>query len=142
MKLEDKCAHCDQPFGDHLVHNSKCPTGDTYFFFAPPGPPLGQCPEWCELPPGHDWEDEWKEGVIRYHKLTRPVGEGEYHHNILIEEVEQAQSDGTIKRQRWLVLDVESPTNLDMYDAMLAVDIQRQLLNLAMRDWPHEGDVL
>lgn len=104
-------------------------------------PPPGPCPEWCELPPGHLWEDEWIDGVIRYHKVTRVVAENRYH-NIQIEEVEQAlRGGGGTKRQRWLVLDVEAPTSWDMPEAMLGVDIMRTLLNIAMADWPHEGDV-
>jgi hypothetical protein len=105
-----------------------------------PDPPVGPCPEWCELQPGHGWEDEWLDGVVRYHKMTRSVAENRYH-NIQIEEVEQALRDGTTKRQRWLVLDVEAPTNWDMYEAMLGVDIMRTLLTKAMADWPHEGEV-
>lgn len=74
-----------------------------------PDPPLTDCPSWCEKPAGHDWEDLWRDGLIRYHGWWRTVGSSRRDHKIGVEEIEQHTKDGT-KRQRNVVLDVEAPT--------------------------------
>lgn len=79
-------------------------------------PPLGWCPTWCELFPGHGWEDLWLNGPIRIHHWHRHIGA----HQIAVEETEQMTPTGRV-RQRQVVLDVESPTHLDIPTAFIAI---------------------
>lgn len=81
----------------------------------PNDPPLSRCPEWCEKPAGHDWEDEWRDGVIRYHVRTWMINK---YHSIRVEEVEQVTRDGDRRRQREVCLDVEAPTSWDLATAV------------------------
>lgn len=37
---------------------------------SPTDPPLGLCPDWCEKPADHGWQDEWPDGPIREHLCT------------------------------------------------------------------------
>jgi hypothetical protein len=71
-------------------------------------PPLTDCPPWCQKPAGHDWEDEWANGLIRYHEWRQQVGDCKYH-QIGVDEIEQHTADGTA-RMREVLLDAESPT--------------------------------
>jgi hypothetical protein len=96
-------------------------------------PPLGKCPPWCEKPEGHDWEDQWLNGLIRQHTYFREVGP---YHRIGIAETEQENG----QRTRELVLDVESPTNWDFDDAAKGVALINELMEMAKRGWP-DGEV-
>lgn len=88
-------------------------------------PPLGACPSWCELPAGHDWEDNWRDGLIRYHSMrikveSHPCGPDHAHdHEIGVDEIEQwVIADNVRARQRQIVLDLEAPTNLTVSEAI------------------------
>ena len=107
-------------------------------------PPVGDCPEWCEKPRGHDWEDLWLNGVIRYHtwrrQFTAECQPGCIHeHAIGVDEIEQHTPTGTV-RQRRVVLDVESPTDLDVPTAQRAVEILQEAIALAADGLP-DGQV-
>jgi hypothetical protein len=95
-------------------------------------PPLGECPSWCQKPAGHDWEDEWREGLVRYHTYRQEVSE---HHRIGLDEIEQAAPGGS-RRMREVVLDVESPTTWDMATALKAHTIFCAVMVMAIQDWP------
>jgi hypothetical protein len=100
-----------------------------------PDPPLGKCPAWCEKPEGHDWEDQWRDGLIRQHTYFVEVG-GDRYHRIGIQETEQE----TGQRTRELVLDVEAPTNWGFMKASEGVRIINELMALAILGWP-DGEV-
>jgi hypothetical protein len=35
--------------------------------------PPPACPAWCERPAGHDWDDEWSHGSVRWHIRSQPL---------------------------------------------------------------------
>lgn len=76
--------------------------------------PSSGCPEWCEQPAGHRWDDEWLHGPVRVHTWRRPVAD---HQHIEVREIEQLSAGGRIVRQREIVLDVEAPTQWDLTTA-------------------------
>ena len=100
-------------------------------------PPLGPCPSWCQKTPGHGWEDEWRDGLVREHTFFREVG-GDKYHKIGIHEWEQAAPEG-IRRQRELVLDVEAPTNWGLSAALEGQVIYAEIMKVAVPDWPLGG---
>lgn len=93
---------------------------------APTDPPLTECPPWCQQPTGHAWEDEWVNGLIRYHTWRRSIespcagSDHIHHHEIGIDEIEQATTDGTA-RLRQVILDVEAPTEWSIDTALVGV---------------------
>lgn len=110
----------------------------TFGPFTEVDPPLTDCPPWCEKPAGHDWEDLWANGLIRYHLWTRRVNE---HHAIMVEEVEQITPNGRV-RQRNVVLDVESPTEWDLTTARHGVQLLCEAIALCNRyQTPEDGEV-
>jgi hypothetical protein len=99
-------------------------------------PPLGRCPRWCEKPEGHDWEDEWQNGPVRYHTYRIEVTR---YHKIGIDEVEQWTPEGRV-RMREVILDVESPTSWDKMTAVAGFGALSGVMAVALADWP-EGEV-
>lgn len=101
----------------------------------PTSPPLGPCPPWCEKSAGHDWEDEWLNGPIRFHTWTRTIAQPHPHRGdqIRIEEAEQYGADGAT-RQRTIVLDVQAPTEWDLTTAEIAKDLLAEAVALARGD--------
>jgi hypothetical protein len=103
-------------------------------------PPLTDCPSWCEKPAGHDWEDQWTNGLIRYHSMrihveTRSCSPTCIHgHEIGLDEVEQVRADGTTARLRQVVLDVESPTNLSPEEALHYAKAIVKATRISLRD--------
>ncbi len=77
------------------------------------------CPEWCELPHGHGWADEWLQGPVRFHTWRRAVTD---HQHIELREMEQ-MADGRVIRQVEIVLDVEAPTQWDLSTAEKGLDV-------------------
>lgn len=73
-------------------------------------PPLGPCPPWCQLPAGHDWEDQWKNGPIREHTWRKVLSQ---YHSMELREYEQHTDNGPVRMQE-VMLNVESPTQLDV----------------------------
>ena len=72
---------------------------------------MSQCPQWCERPAEHGWDDEWCDGPVRFH--TRRIAIGE-HHQIDVREIEQSVSgQPRVIRQREIVLDVEPAMDVD-----------------------------
>jgi hypothetical protein len=100
-------------------------------------PPLSPCPTWCEKESGHDWEDMWRDGLIRNHTMRRVVSK---YHQIGIDEIEQVTTEGVTVRQREVVLDVESPTQWDRKTAMCGYVVLTEVMAMANVDWP-EGEV-
>jgi hypothetical protein len=100
-------------------------------------PPLGDCPSWCEKPAGHDWEDVWLHGHIRFHTWTRPISSPRHRRGdeIRVEESEQHTDDG-VARWRTVVLDVEAPTEWDVDTAEKARDLLTEATALVRIDAP------
>lgn len=94
-------------------------------------PPVGECPAWCELPAGHEWEDRWRDGLIRCHTYFRDV-EGTKYQRIGIQEYEGENG----QRMREVVLDVECPTNWDKATATKGLALITDVIALALPDWP------
>ena len=92
-------------------------------------PPLTDCPPWCEKPAGHDWEDLWRDGLIRYHGWWRNVDSSRFH-KIGVEEIEQHTCDGT-RRQRNVVLDVEAPTEWSINVAIEGMAVIAEAISIA-----------
>lgn len=103
----------------------------------PVNPPLGSCPSWCEKPAGHDWEDVWTHGPIRFHTWTRAITAPHGHRGdeIRVEEAEQHTETGVVRR-RTVVLDVEAPTEWDLHTAEKASGLLTQAIGLARLDPP------
>lgn len=98
-------------------------------------PPLGPCPDWCEKPVHHDWEDEWLNGPVRVHVWARTVTDHDQLRgdHIRIEENEQHTEDGVVRR-RTIVVDVEAPTEWDLTTAAGARDVLGDAITLAAAD--------
>ena len=106
--------------------------------FTEVDPPLTPCPPWCQKPADHDWEDLWRNGLIRYHTWRSAVNE---HHAIGVEEVEQHTPNGTV-RLREIVLDVEAPTSWDLSTARKAFRIFGEAIDILNRyQTPEDGQV-
>lgn len=80
---------------------------------------LSVCPDWCELPPGHEWDDEWHQGPVRFHTWRRTVTDDQH---IEVREIEHLV-DGHTVRQLEIVLDAEAPTQWDLFTAEKALDV-------------------
>lgn len=99
----------------------------------------GQCPQWCEKPPGHPWEDVWTNGPVRVHTWTRTIGEtGD---EIRIEELEQQTPHGPTRR-RHIVLDVEAPTQWDIAAAEHALRLLTDAISVARPRSPENPDTV
>ncbi|CQD24550.1 hypothetical protein BN1232_06256 [Mycobacterium lentiflavum] len=90
-------------------------------------PPLGPCPVWCEKPAGHEWDDAWEAGPVRFHTRRRQITK---YQSITVEEVEQFTSQGPT-RQRDIVFDAQSPTPWDVPTARRAQRLLGQALAIA-----------
>lgn len=74
-------------------------------------PPLGDCPRWCELPDGHDWEDEWPEGPMREHRCT--VAEIDRYNTILVREYERHTTTGPVQ-SREISIELDTSVGWDI----------------------------
>lgn len=93
-------------------------------------PPLGQCPPWCEKPPGHEWDDAWQAGPVRFHTWRPQIAK---HQSVTVEEIEQFTSQGPT-RQRDILLDVQALTPWDIPTARRAQRLLGQALAIATGD--------
>lgn len=91
------------------------------------GPPLGQCPAWCEKPPGHEWDDAWQAGPVRFHTWRRQITT---HQAVTVEEIEQFTSQGPT-RQRDILFDVPRLIPWDIPTARRAHRLLAQALAIA-----------
>ncbi|OKH80189.1 hypothetical protein EB73_34065 [Mycobacterium sp. SWH-M3] len=91
-------------------------------------PTVGECPAWCELPEGHGWDDEWPQGLGRFHTWRRQIGE---HHAVEVREIEQQIVGADTIRTREVVLDVESPTQWDIATAEVGLAVLAEAVTLA-----------
>ncbi|MCX2931364.1 hypothetical protein ORI20_13855 [Mycobacterium sp. CVI_P3] len=106
-------------------------------FNAATDAPVTPCAWWCEKPAGHDWEDLWSNGFIRYHRWHCDVAP---YHAIAVEEIEQHSRAGTI-RERHVVLDVEAPTDWDVETAERGAFALSWAIWLAKQDVVDAGEV-
>ena len=102
-----------------------------------PEHPVGVCPHWCELPNGHEWEDVWREGPVRFHTWTRLIisPAGRCADELRIEESEQHHTQGVARRLS-IVLDVEAPTEWDLPTAQHAYALLGHAISLATSESP------
>jgi hypothetical protein len=90
-------------------------------------PALGQCPAWCEKPPGHEWDDAWQAGPVRFHTWRRQITQ---FRTIAVEEVEQFTCDGP-KRLRDIMLEAQALTPWDIPTARQAHRLLGEALAIA-----------
>lgn len=81
-------------------------------------PPLGACPRWCELPDGHDWEDEWPEGPMREHRCV--VAEIGQYNKILVREYERYTASGPV-RSREISIELDTSVGWDIVGAQRVI---------------------
>lgn len=72
---------------------------------SPEVPAVGPCPDWCERPPEHQWDDGFESGdLMRFHRRTLPIP-GTLRGSVMVTAAEYRGPGGVVRDPVSFVVD-------------------------------------
>jgi hypothetical protein len=74
-------------------------------------PVAAPCPHWCQLPAGHDWDDQWDDHLVRFHERTWPVPDIPGY-QVELQQIERRTGGATTLDNPQVLLHLDAPALL------------------------------